>query len=222
MDRDNYVFLVERYFTLFIEAQSGELVSFTTDPNVALERAKSFAPAIPHKYEVEKEDRSDASIYERPVIQQTLSRDELRNARGVSIGLTWDCASCDLDLYARSDSQAEVLYYDNRNTREGEVRKEFPLSSEGQDNKGFETIYYTAAINLEHSLIGVNFYEGNAADGVNGELRIDIDGKTYARAIHIAASEGNRGVDALMAIEAGSSAAPQTLIIDPLDVIPHD
>lgn len=222
MEIDEYAFRVQRYFTLFVEAQGGQLVSFTTDPGIALERAQFSAPATPHQFEAEEAERGQASIYERPVAQKIFTRAELGRAEKVSIGLTWACSTCDLDLYARAHSEAEILYYDNPETREGVVRKVFPLAYQEQGNKGFETIYYTSAVNFEEMLIAVNFYAGNAPSGVDAELRIDIDGYTYASSIHIAASEGNRGVDALMAIEAGSSAAPQTLIIDPLDVIPHD
>lgn len=222
MEIDEYAFRVQRYFTLFIEAQGGQLVSFTTDPGIALERAQFNAPAIPHQFEAQEVERGQASIYERPVAQKRFSRAELRHAEKASIGLTWACSTCDLDLYSRAHSNAETLYYDNPETREGVVRKVFPLAYQEQGNKGFETIYYTSAVNFEEMLIAVNFYEGSAPSGVEAELRIDIAGHTYAHSIHIAASEGNRGVDALMAIEESASTAPQTLLIDPLDVIAHD
>ncbi|GJM04767.1 MAG: hypothetical protein DHS20C09_07580 [marine bacterium B5-7] len=222
MNIDAYAYRVQRYFTLFIEAQGGQLVSFTTDNDTALARARTNALATAHQFKADQENNGEASLYEREVIHEVLSRAELRQARKVSIGLTWDCESCDLDLYARSSVDTEILYYDNPSSREGVVRKEFPLSYQDQGNKGFETVYYTTAVNLEKVIIAVNFYEGSAPKGVAAELRIDIAGKTYAKDILIPALEGNRGSDALDAIEQGASTSPHTLIIRPLDVIAHD
>lgn len=222
MEVDSYAFRVQRYWTLFVEAQGGQLVSFTNELQTALQRAKLDAPAMPHQFEAQLVATGESTIYERPILQEALSRQELRQAHGVSIGLTWDCSSCDLDLYSRYSPSAEVLFYGNPSTREGTVRKEFPLSYQDTGNRGFETIYYTVGINLEELAIGVNFYEGSAPDGVTAELRIDVGGKTYAKSLYIPASTGNQGVGALSDIQRGSSSSEQTLLITPLDVIIHD
>ncbi len=67
--------------------------------------------------------------------------------------------------------------------------------------------------------IALNFYEGAAQEGVAGEIRLSVDGKTYATDFHIPATEGNKGQGILEAVKSGRTAHPQTIIIDPLNIV---
>ena len=53
---------------------------------------------------------------------------------------------------------------------------------------------------------------------MKGELRLAVNGATYAMPFAMAATTGNRGKGVTEALQSGITSGP-TLIVDPLDII---
>jgi len=137
----------------------------------------------------------------------------LRRAAHVEIGLSWDCLACDLDLYARPFPGAPVLYFNHTVSPQGRYWKDFLRSPRGTN--GRESIEFDVPLDLRVLQIAVNFYQGQAPQGVKGELRLAVEGQTYAASFHIEAEKGNKGAGLTEAMETGHSAHAQTLLFNP-------
>ena len=61
----------------------------------------------------------------------------------------------------------------------------------------------------------INFYRGDVPNGVQGELRLSVDGNTYSKPFDIKANEGNKGkgVQALLNDTGGKN--PQSILFEP-------
>ena len=226
---DHHVFHVLRFWTLYIEGQGGKLVTFTGDMSTLFERIKSKAPAPQHTYKAEATDKLEmiqlrppsverrASIYERPLSETPVSLQALDRAENVEVGITWECGSCDLDLYGQSDPQATALSYLNTQTPEGEYFRDWTRSP--RVSNGYETLAFRVPIDLGALLLAVNFYNGSSPGGVKGELRISLNGKTYAQAFHLPASGGNSGAGRQQTLRARRALNDHWLVIDPMEVL---
>jgi hypothetical protein len=104
---DHHSYFVQRFWTLFVEGQGGQLSSFTHDLPALFQRVKSNAASPKHDYKVEATDKLEmilmrpptikrqTSIYERPVSTTPLPPGVLRQASRVEVGITWECGACD-------------------------------------------------------------------------------------------------------------------------------
>lgn len=228
MQSDRHQYFVSRFWTLFVERQGGALVTFAGESGIAFQRAKSGASTPAHGHELETSDKlimirlrtvlldEPLSIYQRVLETAPLAASISRQARGVQIGLSWDCSSCDLDLYARKDAASPLIYFAQNNTPDGVHVKDFMTSPRAM--RGFETIEMSVPVDLHSLQIAVNFYSGHAPQGVRGELRLAVEGKTFARQFHIPATTGSKGVGAKEAMDTGRTESSQTLLIDPLAI----
>ena len=220
-------FFIQRFWTLYAEAQAGELVSYSNDLSTVFNRARSNMPAPAHNYSPDDLDKLEiiqlrteqirAPIVERPLGSMRLTQEQLRRAQDVEVNIRWDCESCDLDLYARPSPRAEILSFCNVKTEHGEHWKDYTISPVVKN--GSETITFSVPLELRALLLAVNLYQGNTPEGVDGEIRLAVEGQTYAMPFHIDATTGNRGHGAIEAIERGQTESPHTLIIDPLHII---
>ncbi|MEW8626265.1 MAG: hypothetical protein AB2551_10975 [Candidatus Thiodiazotropha sp.] len=218
---------VRRYWTLFVEAQGGELVSFVGDLPTLFSRMKVGTPALKHDYAPERSNKLEMirlapvevqkSIYDRPIEGTPLSKSQSRRAERVEVGITWHCDSCDLDLYAQAHPGAALLYFSQTTSPEGRYWKDYRNSPKGTN--GRESILFTVPLDLRVLRLAVNFYAGQAPQGVEGEIRLAVDGQTYATAFHISANEGNAGVDMRQIMATGKADTPYSILIDPLRVV---
>ena len=138
-------------------------------------------------------------------------------ATGVEIGLSWDCPRCDLDLYARPYPDADILYFDNTQTSEGRYWKDFRTSP--QEVRGYETIEFGVPLSLRNLEIVVNHFSGQAEGGITAELRITVNGETYAKTFRLSPGEGNHGAGVQNAFSSGTAADEHTQVISPLAVV---
>ncbi|MDR4468472.1 MAG: hypothetical protein MRJ68_09265 [Nitrospira sp.] len=226
---DHHVYHVLRFWTLYIEGQGGKLVTFTGDMTTLFERVKSKAPAPQHTYKAETTDKLEmiqlrppsverrATIYERPLSETPVSPQALDRAENVEVGITWECGRCDLDLYGQSDPQATALSYLNTQTPEGEYFRDWTRSPRASN--GYETLAFRVPVDLGTMLLAVNFYQGSSPGGVKGELRISLNGKTYAQAFHLPASGGNSGAGRQQTLSLRRAVNEHWLVIDPLAVL---
>mgnify|MGYP001064582018 CR=1 FL=1 len=196
----SYRYNIERFWTLYTTEQGGELVTFTADMPTALSRLENTAPAPKVAYELTPirteralidSELKQQSIFERSLSNIVLSDEELLYAQNVQIGLSWDCGNCDLDLYVRPNDDAEIIYFDRVETKEGFYEKDFENTA--RLTKGYETISFSVPINLKELKIATNFFSGTAYNGIEAELRITVNGKTYARKVRFNDVLGNKG-----------------------------
>ncbi len=220
-------FFIQRFWTLYAEAQSGQLVSYSNDLSTVFSRARNNLPAPAHNYSPDDLDKLEIiqlrteqvrePIVERPLGSTRLTEEQLRRARDVEVNIRWDCKSCDLDLYARPSPSAEVLSFYNVRTDQGEHWKDYTISPVVKN--GSETITFNVPLELRALQLAVNLYQGTIPEGVDGEIRLAVEGQTYAMPFHINATTGNNGKGAIEAIERGQVRSPHTLLIDPLHII---
>lgn len=227
MHNDRHGYFVERFWTLFVEQHGGKLASFVGDLPTLYRRIRHNVTPVKHDYTPVKSEKLEMirlsleenrqSIYDRPLSTAQVTQAQLRKAGHVEIGISWQCGECDLDLYARPTPGAPVLYFGNTESAQGRYWKDY-RNSPALTN-GFETIAFDVPLDLRVLLIAVNFYEGNAPHGVSGEIRLSIDGNTYASTFKIDANTGNHGKGTLKSIEAGRSNTPHSIIINPLRIL---
>lgn len=227
MRGDRHAYFVKRFWTLYVEALGGKLGGFVGDVPTLFRRVSNNAAPPAHDFKPVKSNKLEMiilppvenrqSIFERPVSETALSQAQIRRAENVQIGISWQCALCDLDLYAQAIPGAPVLYFGRTVTTHGRYWKDY-RNSPGPTN-GYETIGFNVPLDLRTLIIAVNFYEGKAPQGVSGEVRLSVDGHTYASTFHIAATTGNKGRGIFEVIESGHTDRPQSIIINPLRVV---
>jgi hypothetical protein len=226
---DHHSYFVQRFWTLFVEGQGGQLSSFTHDLPALFQRVKSNAPSPKHDYKIEPTDKLEmilmrsptvkqqTSIYERPISKAPLPTSVLRQATHVEVGITWECGACDLDLYSQRQPGATAIWFLNTQTSDGQYFRDFRTSPRSAN--GYETLAYHVPVDLNHLLLAVNFYNGSSPGGVKGEVRISLNGQTYAMPFHVLAQEGNGGVGRQETLTARRANNPAWLVIDPMEVL---
>lgn len=226
---DHHSYFVQRFWTLFVEGQGGQLSSFTHDLPTLFQRVKSNAASPKHDYKVEATDKLEmilmrpptikrqTSIYERPVSTTPLPPGVLRQASRVEVGITWECGKCDLDLYGQREPGSTTIWFLSTQTKDGQYFRDFRTSPRSAN--GYETLAFHVPVDLNHLLLAVNFYNGSSPGGVKGEVRISFNGQTYAMAFHVLAQEGNGGVGRQETLTARQANNPAWLVIDPMEVL---
>ncbi len=226
---DQHAYFVRRFWTLFIEGQGGQLATFTSDLPTMFQRVKTKALVPKHDYKLEPTDKLEmilvrppvvkqqTSIYERPLSSTPLDAEVVRQALNVEVGITWECGRCDLDLYGLLSPERPALSYLNLETPDGKYFKDWTNSPRAMN--GYETLAYHVPVDLSSLLLAVNFFHGSAHGGVKGQVRIYLNGQTYARPFHITAQEGNGGLGRQETLTARRANNTAWLVIDPLEVL---
>ncbi|NQY65601.1 MAG: hypothetical protein HRT38_18210 [Alteromonadaceae bacterium] len=216
---------VERLWTLYTELTNGKLVTFSEDLATVLSRATNNAKAPAHSYQLDPNDNKiemirlpvkvmSKSIRQRPISSTALPLRKLRHATDVEVGITWNCNNCDLDLYAKANPTAPILYFGNTKTPQGTYFKDYQYSPKGSN--GFETINFKTPLDLRVMKFVINFYRGNVVGGVKGELRLTIDGKTYSKPFHLKSPKGNKGADVSALLSDNKIISQYSVVFEPL------
>ena len=225
---DSYRHYITRMWTLFIEAQGGELSSFTDDASTFWMRVRNSAGALPHNFKREHTDKLETfemkpsqrkwkSIHERELTTTSPSKNALNFADDVEIGISWTCDVCDLDIYVRPNHVADVLYFGNTKTAEGLYHKDFVNSPKAV--KGYETVSFKDTVVLRDTFIAINWYCGESPSGVKGEIRLAIGNETYGLPFHIHGTSGSGGHERDTVLNTGKAANSQWIIIKPQKIL---
>ncbi|MCK4946170.1 MAG: hypothetical protein KAS59_07915, partial [Alphaproteobacteria bacterium] len=225
---ETYAYFVKRMWTLYIEAQGGVLSSFTDDKTTLWNRVNRSAKALPHNFKRDMTDKLEmfemppasskqVSIHARELTTILPTSDILRMAQNVEIGINWTCKKCDLDLYVRPHHAAKVLYFGHTKSELGLYHKDYTQSPKTVN--GYETVTFTSTVDLNDTLIAINWYGGIALSGVTGEIRLAIGSKTYGLPFKITAKKGNAGNGRGQIIEFGKSANSNWLVISPEQIL---
>ncbi len=218
--------LVKRFWSLYWQQQGAELLSFTNDLDVVKTKlANGSTRRSPRLYEMDlasklemiqlrrETDANAVSILKREITTQPLNPADIHRADRVEIGLTWSCPSCDLDLYAVPYPGADVLYYGNTSTAQGLYWKDFTNSP--QATNGQEVIQFNVPIDLRVLRIYVGFYNGHAPGGVDGEVRLSVNGWTYAMPFHLDAEQGRQGAGMRATLRTGKPSGNHVISVLP-------
>jgi hypothetical protein len=208
------------------EGYGSKLSTFTGDLTTLWRRAATGALPAPHGFQREypekietiqlinlKQDSDRISIYERELTKTPPSKQALRQAQNVEIGISWSCEGCDIDLYVRPHHGADILSFSNRRTKEGHYHKDFTKSPKTEG--GYETVTLTSTVDLHDTLIAINWYSGQSASGVKGEIRLAIGDKTYGLPFEFSGKAGNRGAGKEKTVETRRPVNANWLVIDP-------
>jgi len=222
---DQHRNLVQRFWSLYLSQQGGQLMRFTSDKPALFNSLN--APASPQPYKLEASDKLEMirlrqnepteTIYDRPLSNAALPAHNISTATNVELGITWDCPTCDIDLYARPTPQAETLFFGKNKTAQGMHLKDFTTAPDRQN--GFETIIFNDVIDLNALDVVINFYSGTAKQDVHGILRLAADGQVYAHRFILKAGSGNGGDGVEQALTSDASLNKQVIVIDPVDVV---
>jgi len=218
---------VERTLYFMVEKRGGQFATFTTGLQSALERINSGAK---YRLSVSPLTQTDQKLYMvvhgpkdgifKPLFKDQTSpnpasREQIAGAKNVRIGISWQGA-IDLDLYVTPRPDTEPLSYKNFSSPHGRLVKDY---TSAPAKHGFEIVVLNGRIDLEKMKLLVNFYSGNAPEGVNGQLRISIGTQTYEAPFKIEATSGNRSVGGDTSLKNGSPANNAWVEIDPLHVV---
>lgn len=233
MQSDRHAYHIERFWQLFVTDQAGQWVTFASEASTAFKRVKANAAALPVNSTLQKTNRLEmirlrdvkikTSIHDRVLSTIKPTAQQLRHASNVEVGITWNCQSCDLDLYLRPKMGRVILFFGHTHSDDGIYYKDFQNAPVG----GFETIELSVPVDLHHVVIAVNFYSGAVNDKLMGQIRLAISGQTYAMPFTIHALSGNRGNGVRTAFNGrnavhgnvASGNTLHTLFINPLAII---
>lgn len=226
MQSDQHRFYVHRFWALYIEQHGGKLVSFVADMPTLFRKINQNALPLPHEHIPVRSDKLEMirlrpqeikqSIHDRPLSKSSVTQTQIRMAHNVEIGISWKC-QCDVDLYARPTPNAQVLYFWETSSEFGQYWKDYRDAPHATN--GFESISFKMPLDLRTLLIAINFYEGEAPQGVSGEIRIAVDNETYAAPFHIPATRGNGGHDMAKVFETGKASGHHSVIVDALRIV---
>lgn len=219
---------VERFWELSVTARGGSWQMLGDDLATLYALAAQDAPDHPPRATLVPTDKLEMirfapdtgaalDLYAAPVAEAPAPAPLWAAARDVSVGLSWDCARCDLDLYLRPNPAAEVLYFSNTRSAQGQHLKDH-LSSPSLTN-GYETVALNGAVDLSQVQISVNHYSGTAADPITAELRIAIGDQVWAHRLTLPAGAGNGGAGAEQVLVAREIPNASWAILDPMTVL---
>lgn len=218
---EDYEHVVKRQWTLFLEGQGAALSTWINDWSIFWERVKNSAPALPHTYKRGELEQNQPSQNDVPIHKRALStlkppKSVLAQAQTLEIGITWDCAACDVDLYAKPSLSAQALSFKNKETPEGIFHTDYMSSPE---RNRYETISFTKAVDLRGVVLAVNLYGGSSPEAVRGEIRISLNGKTYGHAFSIKAISGNAGDGAEATLQNKNPANDHWVVLTPEEIL---
>jgi hypothetical protein len=195
---------VMRFWAAYVEKRGSKLISFTSDMKATFKSlCSSNLPAIEAVPPVDvgtrltmdavrrdAEEVEAGSIFSKPPTQAAVIPSPKARLR---IGLQWEGGGrADVDLYAKSRTSKEWIYFGREKTVEGNFFKFTGAPS--KPTKGFEYIEFTQVPELRDLEIAVNFYEGQVPGGPKGRILFEVDRAVYPVEFHIRNAVGNKGV----------------------------
>lgn len=220
---------VERAWTLSVSSLGGSMQYFGDDLKTLLSLARKGGTAHPASDQIvptsklemirfEPNTASAIDIFSADLAGNPASQRLTETARNVQVGISWNCSSCDLDLYLRPNAGAEVIYFGHTQTTEGRLFKDY-LNSPSLTN-GYETIALHGPLDLKRMRVAVNFYSGSVLPKtLSGEIRISVNDDVWAMPFTIDAATGNSGEGADRILDGAQSADGTWIVIDPMDVL---
>ena len=205
-NRDLHQTKVRRFVGLFVSGLGGNLATFSGDGS----HLKTLLTTQFNRQSYGTPEASDGKLRVYDIVEPRLVReDEKRQislwdsridknpsppARGskspIDIGITWD-KNVDLDVYVKADGDNEIFYgFTSSETYGARFLKDITTLPE---SRGYETVTFSKDTPLANLKVFINHYAGTSNQPINGELRIRIDDKIYAKTFQFRAGSGTRG-----------------------------
>jgi hypothetical protein len=190
---------VERFWTLYLQGQGSRLAAFTGDLTTLFNAARSGEVSHRPNFQIDASQRKlemlritrDIGVADW-ITQETISNAGLKPPTSLTgpmkIGIRWK-GNIDLDIYARPRPGAEQLYFEKVRSPDGYYFKDHRTSPERE----YEFIEFERPVNALQVEASVNFFEGRAPGGAEGEVRIEFEGRIYSSRFRIPADHGNEG-----------------------------
>lgn len=227
----DHAYHVERFWTLSMEAHGGAMGYFGDDITSLLHLAAEGIAAPAHPQSLVETDKLEmirffpdqgglgAQPAQERAAGEALNLD-WHGVSGLQVRATWDCASCDLDLYVVPHATAEALYYGHSRTPEGQLYKEL----EAGVTNGYEVVVLSGTVDVTDVTVGVNLYDrlpnGSMSAPITGAIELIVGSATHTIPFTLEAATGNRGAnwDAMMAGETATD--PHWKIWEGLELVP--
>jgi hypothetical protein len=192
---------VERFWSLFLQGEGARLAAFSGDLPTVFKAARLGQDSLgtTGRYALDRgQTKVEMLRITRDVaIADWIMRENIPNAAvnppttangPMKIGIRWK-GNIDLDLYARPRPGAERLYFEKARSAEGYYFKDHRSSPERE----YEFIEFERPVNISEVETEINFYEGKAPGGAEGEIRVEFGGRIYSGRFRIPADHGNEG-----------------------------
>jgi hypothetical protein len=190
---------IARFWSLYIEGQSGRLATFCGDLATLFDSALKRGATRNVAFEI---DRSQTKVEMLRITRDVgaadwITRDTIsgpkpappKNHIGpMKIGIRWK-GDIDLDLYASASRDAQTLFFENTRAAEGYYFKDHRSSPDRE----YEFIEFESPVDVYRVQADINFYKGNAPTSPGGEVRIEFEGRIYSGQFNIVAERGNKG-----------------------------
>lgn len=192
-NRDFHQNKLKRFYGLFVSQMNGNLASF----GGSADHLRNIVSTTYSKQNWGDADKSSTKPIIFEVISPTLERQDEGRQKNLwdgridknpnapnqqsatfDMGITWN-QNVDLDIYVMPVGDIELSYKQTSGAKyKGRFVKDI-MSRPGTN--GFETVVYESAVPLKSIQVYVNHYSGNSTTQIEGELRVRIDGATYAK-----------------------------------------
>lgn len=193
---------IDRFWTLYLERQGGRLATFCGDLPTVFNAVRSGVDAPEtrtQRYEIDpQQSKIEMLRITRDIgVADWITRDISGEANHgppattvgpMKIGIRWQ-GDIDLDLYARPTHESETLFFEHTRSPEGYYFKDHRSSPKRE----YEFIEFESPVDVWRAEASVNFYQGAASGGPDGEIRIEFDGRIYVGHFSLEAEHGNRG-----------------------------
>ncbi len=194
---------INRFWALYLKGQGARLATFCGDLPTVFDAVRPGAALVAEtrgqRFELDpKQTKLEMLRITRDVgVSDWITRDTVRNAAQrppsvtvgpMKIGIRWS-GNIDLDLYASPSRDAETLFFEHTRSPEGYYAKDHRSSPQHE----YEFIEFEAPVNVEQVDARINFFKGDAPEGVNGEVRVEFDGRIYTGRFALNADHGNEG-----------------------------
>ncbi len=193
---------ISRFWTLYLNGQGARLATFCGDLPTVFNAVRSGSalsqnpepspPLDPTQSKIEMlritRDIGVADWITRDVLPSVHDGPPSTAIGPMKIGIRWQ-GNIDLDLYARPNRNAEMLFFEHTRSPEGYYFKDHRSSPERE----YEFIEFESPVDVRRVEAMINFYEGTAPGGPSGEIRIEFDGKIFTGRFSLAAVRGNQG-----------------------------
>ncbi|TDF37165.1 hypothetical protein EYS14_13475 [Alteromonadaceae bacterium M269] len=221
---------VMQFWYSYIKALGGELVTFSHNREVMIDRlinhAKPLSLSFPDDKSGKREMRriipalSHQELYEQPVSEKVSLNDTLDTAQPLMLGIRWQHGKgepIDLDMHVTDGG--DTLYYQHQRTLQGiHIKQARKLSDTVFEQ--YETVELFNSVPDTLS-IAINLYYVSKFDEapVTGALRIRIGNKVYKQPfVFDALDNGNLGADTKAALKTGHP-TPHTQLFRIEDIV---
>jgi len=187
---------IERFYSLYISLSGGSLVTFSNDISDSLNATRT--DVLPSPFTLNESDMKPVMTSFGEISEGWWGSDVVfsttppsSSVDKIKIGITWDCQSCDVDLYVEPSNGKKILSYKQSRTNEGRHIKNF-LTSPNAANR-YEAVEFFTAKEPSKMHAWLNFYSGRSPQGINVEVRVLFGNNVYKGEFRLPTTSGNRG-----------------------------